>query len=257
VSVVLETRRIAKHFGGLRALHGVDVAIEQGEIFGLIGPNGSGKTTCLNVVTGVLRATAGGAFHRGEPITNLPAYRIAQRGIVRTFQLTSLFGNLTVLDNVVHASHLHTRSSLWGCLLRSGGYRREEARLAERAAEILTRVGIASDRHDIKARALSAGEQRYLEIALALAAEPDVLLLDEPATGLNHEEAAHLMKLIETIRDGGTTVVVVEHNMKVIMGICDRIAVLELGKKIADGTPTEIASSDVVIEAYLGKRRHS
>jgi branched-chain amino acid transport system ATP-binding protein len=252
---ILETVQLSKRFGGLRALQNVDLAVEDGEIFGLIGPNGSGKTTCMNVITGFLSSTSGSTLFRGEPITKLPPHKIARRGIVRTFQLTSLFDDLTVRENVVHASHLHSHSTLLGSIVHSRGFRREQAALAEKATEVLTYAGIRPERHDVLARALSAGEQRYLEVAIALAAEPQLLLLDEPATGLNPEETALLMALIQSIRDQGKTVILVEHNMKVIMGICTRIAVLRLGQKIAEGLPDEIATNDEVIEAYLGKRR--
>jgi branched-chain amino acid transport system ATP-binding protein len=252
---ILETKQLSKQFGGLKALQAVDLVVEEGEIFGLIGPNGSGKTTCMNVITGFESTTSGSTIFRGERITKLPPHKIAHRGVVRTFQLTSLFDRLTVRENIVHASHLHAHSTLWGCLVHSPGYRREQEELAAKATEILTFAGIPPARHDVLARALSAGEQRYLEVAIALAAEPAVLLLDEPATGLNHKEAAKLMELIQSIREQGKTVVLVEHNMKVIMGICTRIAVLRLGVKIAEGAPAEIASNEEVIEAYLGKRR--
>jgi branched-chain amino acid transport system ATP-binding protein len=255
VAPVLETKALARHFGGLKALDGVDLAVEEAEIFGLIGPNGSGKTTTLNVISGFLPATAGSTSYRGATITGLKPFQIARRGLVRTFQLTSVFGNLTVLENLVHASHLRTRSTLLGCLLHSPGYRREEERLRAGAAEVLAFVGLPPQRHGVKARNLSAGEQRYLELAIALAADPDILLLDEPATGLNHEEAERVVSLIRSIRDRGTTVVLVEHNMRVIMSICSRIAVLNLGRKIAEGTPQEIAADEGVVAAYLGRRR--
>ena len=221
---------------------------------GLIGPNGSGKTTALNLITGFIKPTRGVVTYQGENITGAQPHDLARIGLVRTFQITTLFENLTVRDNVLHGSHLNNPTSLIGSLTRSRKYREQCAVLEEQVQEFLAIVGL-DGRIDAVARDLSAGEHRYLEIAVALAARPRMLMLDEPATGLNPEEARFLMDLIRTLRDQGVTVLLVEHNMRLITNICTRITVLNFGAKIAEGTPEEIVGNEDVVTAYLGKRR--
>ena len=251
---ILETSGLTRMFGGLSAVDELDLSVEEGEIRGLIGPNGSGKTTALNLITGYIKPTRGMVRYQGSDVSGEQPHELARMGLVRTFQITTLFENLTVRDNVVHGSHLNNPTTLTGALTRSRRYRRQTAQIEDRVQELLAFVGLG-ERIDAVARDLSAGEHRYLEIAIALAAEPKVLLLDEPATGLNPEEAAYLMNLIRTLRSQGVTVLLVEHNMRLITNICTRITVLNFGAKIAEGTPEEIVGNPDVITAYLGKRR--
>lgn len=251
---ILETSGLTKMFGGLSAVDQLDLSVEEGEIRGLIGPNGSGKTTALNLMTGYIKPTRGMVRYQGSEVTGAQPHDLARLGLVRTFQITTLFENLTVRDNVFHGSHLNNPTSLLGALTRSRRFREQSEVIEARVEELLTFVGLA-ERIGAMARDLSAGEHRYLEIAIALAARPRMLLLDEPATGLNPEEAAYLMDLIRTLRSQGVTVLLVEHNMRLITNVCTRITVLNFGAKIAEGTPEEIVDNPDVITAYLGKRR--
>ncbi len=251
---ILRTEGLTKLFGGLSAVNGLDLLVEEGEIMGLIGPNGSGKTTALNLITGFIKPTRGKVTYEGGDVTGAQPHDLAGLGLVRTFQITTLFENLTVRDNILHGIHLHNPSSLMGALTRSRKYRDQQTMMGERVEELLAMVGL-EPRIGAMARDLSAGEHRYLEIAIALAARPRMLLLDEPATGLNPEEAGFLMNLIRTLRDDGVTVLLVEHNMRLITNICTRITVLNFGAKIAEGTPEEIVDNEDVVTAYLGKRR--
>ena len=251
---LLETKGLTKLFGGLSAVDRLNMRVEQGDIMGLIGPNGSGKTTALNLVTGFLKPTEGSVTYEGQDVTGLEPHELARNGLVRTFQITTLFENLTVRDNILHGSHLANPTTLMGALVRSGRYRRQCAEMEARARELLGLVGL-EQRIDSVARDLSAGEHRYLEIAIALAANPRMLLLDEPATGLNPEEAAYLMDLIRNLSNQGVTILLVEHNMRLITNICTRITVLNFGAKIAEGTPEEIVDDEAVVTAYLGRRR--
>lgn len=251
---ILKIKKLTKDFRGLRALNNVNLNVRQGEIFGLIGPNGSGKTTVLNIITGFLKPTAGDIVYKGGLISGLKPHQIAKRGVIRTFQLASLFPDLTVKENIVRGRHLSTNSSILGSFFWSKGYRKEEAKLRQEVMEILSFVKM-QEKSDMAARNLPAAEQRVLEIAIALAAKPELLLLDEPTSGMNLQEAARTMELIQSIRQMGTTVVIVEHNMKVIMELCSRIVVLNQGIKIAEGIPEEIIMNEEVISVYLGKRR--
>jgi branched-chain amino acid transport system ATP-binding protein len=253
---ILEMKRVSKDFGGLRALSELDIEIHESEILGIIGPNGAGKTTLLNVVTGFLKPTAGSIVYKEEPITNLKPFQIAEKGIVRTFQLTSLFPNLTTEENVIAGRHLKTRGNILGSILRRRSYRDGEMKLRKKATEILDFTGML-ERRDSLARNLPGGDQRNLEIAIALATEPELLLLDEPAAGLNPEESVRLVSLIQSIQRMGITLAIIEHNMKVIMDVCSRIVVFDYGRKIAEGTPNEIINNDRVISVYLGTRRQN
>lgn len=251
---ILETRGLSKEFGGLRALHEVDIEIHQGEIFGLIGPNGSGKTTLLNVITGFLKPSSGSVSYKGESIVGLGPYQIAEKGMIRSFQITSLFSNITIQENIAGGSYLKTSGSILGSFFHTKGYREEQMELRRKVNEVLGFIGIEAS-PDTLVKNLPSGGQRNMEIAIALAAEPDLLLLDEPAAGLNPEEGTRLINLIQSIQQKGITVGIIEHNMKVIMGLCTRIAVLDYGVKIAEGTPEELTNNDRVISVYLGRRR--
>ncbi len=248
---LLETQKLSIHFGGLPAVKDVDVRLEEGKITGLIGPNGAGKTTFFNLISGFLKPSSGKIHHRGKVISGMPPHAIARRGIVRTYQKTSIFPGATVLTNIVIGTHLWTTAGIWAALCRSSGRLRETAEAEGKAREILEFMELAGyERH--LAKSLPYGEQRKLEIAIAMACKPELLLLDEPAAGMNPEEKIRLMGMIRKIRDQGITVSLVDHDMKMVMGVCDRIIVLNYGQKIAEGTPGEISVDPEVIRVYLG-----
>lgn len=249
--VLLEVDDVTLRFGGLTALDGVSFDIHQGEILGLIGPNGAGKTTCFNVMTGVYQATSGQVRFDGTPLGRLKRHKITQLGIARTFQNIRLFKSMTVLENVMVGADAHSRVGFFDALLRTPRHRRTEGASEERAKEILGIVGITA-RHDELASNLSYGDQRRLEIARAMATGPKLLCLDEPAAGFNPAEKAKLMELIRKVRDEGYTILLIEHDMRLVMGVTDRIVVLEFGRKIAEGVPAEIRDNPAVIAAYLG-----
>ncbi len=248
---LLEMREVTMRFGGLVALDTVNFDIKRGEILGLIGPNGAGKTTCFNAMTGVYRPTSGQVLLEGRAMGRRKRYQITRMGIARTFQNIRLFGEMTALENVVVGADARHKTSVPGALLRLPRHHREEREVVERATALLEFVGIA-DRAADKARNLPYGYQRRLEIARALATEPKLLCLDEPAAGFNPREKQDLMGLIRKIRDDGYTVLLIEHDMRLVMGVTDRIVVLEFGKKIAEGAPAEIRENPAVIAAYLG-----
>lgn len=252
MSAILSVEGIFVRFGGVMALGNVSAAIAELSITSIIGPNGAGKTTLINVISGAISPTNGAVTFDGRDITGWPAHRIAEAGIARTFQNVRLFQNMTALENVMVARHIKTTSSFLSCSLRLPWSRREERAARAKALECLEFVGLEDKAH-LDALSMPFGLQRHLEMARALALEPRVLLLDEPAGGLNPVETDNLARLICRIRDQGITVLLIEHDMSLIMTISDRILVLNHGRKIAEGTPEEIRRDEAVIEAYLGE----
>lgn len=249
---MIRIEEIRKVFGGVTALDGVSFAIGKGTITGIIGPNGAGKTTLFNVMTGLTPPTAGEIFLAGERITGKPPERLARRGVVRTFQAIELFGRMSVLENVMVGLHTKSRSGFLAAAARIPRQVREERRIRERAYAWLDFVGMA-DMARMQASHIAFGKGRLLEIARAMALEPAVILMDEPAAGLNTRETADLARLIGKVRDTGITVALVEHDMELVMEICERIVVLNLGRKLAEGTPREIQENAAVVAAYLGE----
>ncbi len=252
---ILKVANVSKRFGGLQALSDVGIEIKRGQVYGLIGPNGAGKTTFFNVLTGLYTPDTGSFELAGKPYTPTAVHEVARAGIARTFQNIRLFAEMTVLENVMVGRHVRTKSGLLGAVLRTPGFKAEEKAIADRAMELLEYVGIGKYA-DYKSRTLSYGDQRRLEIARALATDPQLIALDEPAAGMNATEKVQLRELIDRIRNDNRTILLIEHDVKLVMGLCDRVTVLDYGKQLAEGSPAEVQRNEKVIAAYLGTGGH-
>jgi branched-chain amino acid transport system ATP-binding protein len=253
--IVLQLESVSRRFGGVIAVDDLDMSIRRGTIHGLIGPNGSGKSTTFNLISGEIPVSTGRIFFKGKEITGLHSYQMAGLGIARTFQAADLFPEFTVRENLAVASSSRSAGGFWDVLLCSASYRRSQREIERWAGAILERLGL-SDVADLLVRELPHRHQKAMAFANALATDPDLVMLDEPAAGLTHQEMEEMSAFYRSLRDEGRTILLVEHNMRTVMSLCSRITVLNQGMKIAEGSPSEIAANPVVIEAYLGKQGH-
>jgi ABC-type branched-subunit amino acid transport system ATPase component len=253
--MLLEIKKVTRSFGGVNALDGVSLAVEKGGVHGLIGPNGAGKTTLINILSGIIAPSSGQVFFDGAPVHTLPAHRLAARGVARTFQNNRLFPTMTCLENVIAGQHLIAPRPFLPRLFCLPSARREESRYAQQAMECLHHVGIA-DRAHFPAKALSYGERRRLEIARALASRPRLLLLDEPVAGMRQKGVQQINSLVQSLAAEGMTILLIEHNMSFVMGLCSKITVLNFGRILITGSPEQVSHCPEVIEAYLGVNEH-
>lgn len=249
--LVLETDNITKDFGGLRALNHVSIGVKEGELLGLIGPNGAGKTTLYNIITGIYRPTSGKVLFQGENIVGHKPHRLAEKGVSKTFQLATLFDKSTVLENMLVACHMRSKIGFWEGVFNTESSRKKANKMLDQALESLDLVGIVGSKDEL-AGTLPYGHRKLLQLAMALTLEPNVLLLDETTSGMNLDEITHVMRLIHETRQKGVSIILIEHNMRVIRNHCDRVIVLDYGEKIAEGTPEEVNINENVIKAYLG-----
>ncbi len=252
MSVILETRNVSKHFGGVKAVNHVDMRIDEGDIFGIIGPNGAGKTTFFNVCSGTIPATEGEVFLGGECVSGMTSPQIARRGMARTFQNIKLFNYMTVLENVKIGFHMHTKTNIFDAVFNTKRFKRDEEFSREEGKKIIERVGLTKFM-DVQAGNLAYGVQRRVEIARALALNPRILLLDEPAAGMNPKETRELLEFVKMLNADGYTVAVIEHDMKFVMSLCHKILVLNFGTKICEGDAEHVKNDPLVHEAYFGK----
>ncbi|HEB32372.1 MAG TPA: ABC transporter ATP-binding protein [Spirochaetes bacterium] len=248
---LLEIKNVSRYFGGLKAIDNLDLVVDKGEIKGLIGPNGAGKSTLYNVISGVHRPTSGRVIFNGKDVTGHKPHKMTEMGLVRTFQATTLFKNFSVLKNVLAGCHLYSKANFWGALFNTPGTAKRQRGSEEKALEILEFMGLLEYKDEL-ALNLPHGHQRALGVSIALAANPILLMLDEPVTGMNDEETGEMMEIINKIHDRGMTILLIEHDMKMVMGLCEKITVINFGKKIAEGSPDEIKENPDVHEAYLG-----
>lgn len=252
MSVILESKNVSKHFGGIKAVNHVDMKIERGDIFGIIGPNGAGKTTFFNVCSGTIPATEGKVYLKGELISGKTPAQIARRGLARTFQNIKLFNYMTVLENVKIGFHMHTHTNIFDAVMHTKQFKHDEEFAIEEGKKIIEKVGL-SDFIDVQAGNLAYGVQRRVEIARALALNPDILLLDEPAAGMNPNETRDLLEFVKMLNEDGYTIAVIEHDMKFVMNLCEKIMVLNFGTKICEGDAEHVKNDPKVHEAYFGK----